>query len=78
MFSMKRSVVLFVAVLLTAGLVSGRAQAADAPVLERIVHSGGIRVGMTGDQAPFNARNRDGDRLRVGRPLDTARRLSSI
>ena len=56
MFSMKRSVLLFVAVLLTAGLVSGSAQAADAPVLERIVQSGELRVGMSGDQAPFNAR----------------------
>ena len=74
MFSMKRSVLLFVAVLLTAGLVSGSAQAADAPVLERVVQSGKLRVGMSGDQAPFNARNRDGDLM--GLEVDLANLLA--
>jgi len=74
MFSMKRSVLLFVAVLLAAGLVSGSAQTADAQVLERIVQSGELRVGMSGDQAPFNARNRDGDLM--GLEVDLANMLA--
>jgi polar amino acid transport system substrate-binding protein len=74
MFTMRRSVLLFVAVLLTAGLVSGSAQAADAPVLERIVQSGEIRVGLSGDQPPFNAKDRDGQLL--GLEVDLANLLA--
>jgi len=74
MFTMKRSVLLFVAVLLTAGLVSGRAQAADAPVLERIVQSGELRVGLSGDQPPYNATDRDGHL--IGLEVDLANLLA--
>lgn len=74
MFTMKRSVLLFVAVLLTAGLVSGSAQAADAPVLERIVQSGKMRVGLSGDQPPFNAKDRDGQL--IGLEVDLANVLA--
>lgn len=74
MFTMKRSVLLFVAVLLTAGLVSGSAQAADAPVLERIVQSGELRVGLSGDQPPFNAKDRDGHL--IGLEVDLANLLA--
>ena len=74
MFKMKRSVLLFVAVLLTAGLVSGSAQAADAPVLERIVQSGELRVGLSGDQPPFNATDRDGHL--IGLEVDLANLLA--
>ncbi len=74
MFTMKRSVLLFVAVLLTAGFVSGSAQAADAPVLERIVQSGELRVGLSGDQPPFNARDRDGHL--IGLEVDLANLLA--
>lgn len=35
--------------------------AADAPVLERIIENGEIRIGMSGDQAPLNAKNRSGE-----------------
>jgi polar amino acid transport system substrate-binding protein len=74
MFSIKRVVVSLVAVLLTAGLVAGSAQATEAPVLERIVQSGKLRVGMSGDQAPFNARTRDGDLM--GLEVDLANLLA--
>ena len=74
MFKMRRSVLLFVAVLLTAGLVSGIAQAADAPVLERIVQSGELRVGLSGDQPPFNAKDRDGHL--IGLEVDLANLLA--
>ena len=74
MFTMRRSILLFVAVLLTAGLVSGSAQAADAPVLERIVQSGKMRVGLSGDQPPFNAKDRDGQL--IGLEVDLANVLA--
>jgi len=74
MISMKRSVLLFVAVLLTAGLVSGTAQAADAPVLERIVESGELKVGLSGDQPPYNAKGRDGQLM--GLEIDLANLLA--
>jgi polar amino acid transport system substrate-binding protein len=74
MFTMKRSVLMLVAVLLTAGLVSGNAQAADAPVLERIVQSGELRVGLSGDQPPFNAKDRDGKLM--GLEVDLANLLA--
>ena len=74
MFSMKRSVVLFVAVLLAAGLVGGSAQAADAPVLERIVQSGELKVGLSGDQPPYNAKGRDGQLM--GLEVDLANLLA--
>jgi polar amino acid transport system substrate-binding protein len=74
MFTMKRSVLLFVAVLLAAGLVAGRAQAADAPVLERIVRTGELRVGLSGDQPPFNAKDRDGKLM--GLEVDLANLLA--
>jgi len=34
--------------------------AADAPVLKRIIEKSEIRIGMSGDQAPLNAKNRSG------------------
>jgi ABC-type amino acid transport substrate-binding protein len=74
MFSVKRSFLLLVAVLLTAGLVPGYAQAADAPVLERIVQSGELGVGLSGDQPPFNAKGRDGQLL--GLEVDLANLLA--
>ncbi len=74
MFKMRRSVFPFVAVLLTAGLASGSAQTADAPVLERIVQSGELRVGLSGDQPPFNAKDRDGHL--IGLEVDLANLLA--
>jgi len=74
MFTMRRSTLLFVAALLTAGLVSGSAQAADASVLERIVQSGEIRVGLSGDQPPYNAKGRDGQLM--GLEVDLANLLA--
>jgi len=74
MFTMRRSTLLFVAVLLTAGLVSGGAQPADASVLERIVQSGELKVGLSGDQPPYNARSRDGQLM--GLEVDLANLLA--
>jgi len=44
--------------------------AADAPVLERIIEKGEIRIGMSGDQPPLNAKNRSG--LLFGFEVDVA------
>jgi polar amino acid transport system substrate-binding protein len=43
------------------------------PVLQRIVKSGKIRVGMSGDQAPFNAINRMGEF--IGFEVDLAKMM---
>jgi polar amino acid transport system substrate-binding protein len=37
------------------------APAEDWPVLERIIKTGKIRVGVSGDQAPFNVKSRSGE-----------------
>lgn len=74
MLPTSRPVLLFMTVLLTAGLAPGRAQAADAPVLERIVQSREIRVGLSGDQPPFNAKDRDGHL--IGLEVDLANLLA--
>lgn len=42
------------------GATGAEAQAQEWPVLEHIVATGTLRVGMSGDQAPFNVKNRAG------------------
>jgi ABC-type amino acid transport substrate-binding protein len=74
MFTTRRSGPLFVVVLLTAGLVAGGAQAADAPVLERIVQTHTLKVGLSGDQPPLNAKDRDGGLM--GLEVDLAELLA--
>lgn len=44
-------------------------------VLDRVVDSGTLRVAMSGDQAPFNMRNRDGDLM--GMEVDLVEALAS-
>ncbi len=46
----------------------------DWPVLQRIVKSGKIRVGMSGAQAPFNAKNRLGEL--IGFEVDLAKMMA--
>jgi polar amino acid transport system substrate-binding protein len=57
----KRFGVFLFAVLLATSSASIGAEAEEWPVLQRIVKSGKIRVGMSGDQAPFNAISRTGE-----------------
>lgn len=45
---------------LALGLFAGRSQATNAPVRQRIVRGGELRVGPSGDQPPYNAKDRDG------------------
>lgn len=47
--------------LCVAAVFSVGALASESPVLERIVASGKIRIGMSGDQAPFNVKNKAGE-----------------
>jgi polar amino acid transport system substrate-binding protein len=74
MSSIKRSTSFLAVALLALGLVAGRVQAADAPVLERIVHSGELKVGLSGDQPPYNAKDRDGHL--IGLEVDLANLLA--
>ena len=52
----------FLPLLLAIGMlgVAGVAGAQDSPVLDRVIKSGELRVGMSGNQPPFNARSRSG------------------
>ncbi len=53
---------------------AGAAAAAGSPVLDRIIKSETIRVGMSGNQPPFNAKGRDGSL--IGLEVDLARALA--
>lgn len=61
---------------IAAGLfsISGLGQAADSPVLDRVLERGELRVAMSGDQAPFNMLNRSGEMM--GLEVDLARALA--
>ena len=48
---------------------------ADSPVLDRVVSKGELRVGMSGNQPPFNAVNRTGQM--IGFDVDLANALAS-
>jgi polar amino acid transport system substrate-binding protein len=79
--SMKRSLaILFAAVLVLAGLGSPTAASAeassDSPVLSRIVSSGTLRVGMSGNQPPLNFKGKDGSMM--GLEMDLATTLAGL
>jgi polar amino acid transport system substrate-binding protein len=78
---MKRSlVVLIAAVLALSGLglpTAASAEASsDSPVLSRIVSSGTLRVGMSGNQPPLNFKAKDGTMM--GLEVDLAEALASL
>jgi polar amino acid transport system substrate-binding protein len=56
-------------------LFAGSAAAQDSPVLDRVVKSGQLRVGMSGSQPPFNVVSRDGSL--IGLEVDLANMLAS-
>jgi len=56
-------------------LMSINATAKDSPVLDRILKNGEIRVGMSGNQPPFNAHSRNGGL--IGLEVDLAKQLAS-
>ena len=75
MFMKKRIVLTFCLVLLFTGLAATiQAQAADAPVLKRVLETGQLRVGMTGNQPPMNVKSRTG--AFIGLDVDLANLLA--
>jgi polar amino acid transport system substrate-binding protein len=68
-------------IVLTLFLVSGLLASADtgaaqeSPVLDRVVETGELRVGMSGSQPPFNVRDRSGDL--IGIDVDVAAVLAA-
>ena len=56
------------------GLLSGWAAAAESPILQRIVETGKLRIGMSGGQAPLNAISRSGDF--IGLEVDLAKLIA--
>ena len=74
MRSMKRLLAMFGLIAATL-MMSAGAVASDAPVLDRILKNGEIRVGMSGNQPPFNARSRQGGL--IGLEVDLANQLAA-
>ncbi len=73
MFIKKKSVLTFFLVLVFTGLTVS-IQAADAPVLKRVLETGLLRVGMTGNQPPMNVKSRTG--AYIGLEVDLANMLA--
>ncbi len=73
MFINKKIVLTFFLVLVFTGLTAS-IQAADAPVLKRVLETGQLRVGMTGNQPPMNVRSRTG--AFIGLDVDLANMLA--
>jgi polar amino acid transport system substrate-binding protein len=78
--SMKRSLIALVALLAfaVAGCstlnMGGSTGGSSSPVTDRILASGEIRVGMSGNQPPFNMKNHEGEL--IGMDVDLARALA--
>lgn len=68
----QRIATLFLAVGVFLG-ASGSASFAESPVLQRIVDTGTIRIGMSGAQPPLNSKSRSGEM--IGLEVDLARFL---
>jgi polar amino acid transport system substrate-binding protein len=75
MFMKKRIIFTVFLVLLFTGLAASiQAQAAEAPVLKRVLETGQLRVGMTGNQPPMNVKSRTG--AFIGLDVDLANLLA--
>lgn len=74
MFRTKRFIVPMMAFTVMVGLALSTVQAAEAPVLERILKSGELRVGLTGNQPPYNAKSRTGEL--IGLDVELAKMLA--
>ena len=82
--SMVRRVLIIALALISAGLVSCASMgwgdkegggSASSPVLTSVVERGSLRVGMSGDQPPFNVVNKGGEL--IGLEVDLARALAN-
>ena len=74
MFKTKRYVFTIAALMLMAGLALSTVQTVEAQVLERVIKSGELRVGMTGNQPPYNAKSRTGEL--IGLDVELAKMLA--
>lgn len=72
---MKRKLSCLILSVLTLLVAAGPVVAASAPVLDRIVERGELRVGMTGDQPPLNIKSKSGSL--IGLEADLAQVLAS-
>lgn len=74
--SMKRSLIALVSLLAFAvtGCSTLNMSGSSSPVTDRILSRGEIRVGMSGNQPPFNMKNRQGEL--IGMDVDLARALA--
>ncbi len=70
----KRFIICLFAISILVSTTPARAGSEEWPVLQRIVKSGEIRVGMSGAQAPFNAKNRLGEL--IGFEVDLAKMMA--
>jgi len=76
MLSRRIRIVLFAAlVCVSASFVPSDAAAQDSPVLDRIIETSLLRVGMSGSQPPFNMKARDG--APMGLEVDLANALAA-
>jgi ABC-type amino acid transport substrate-binding protein len=74
MLVFRRIAALLVLPLFAALVTPGETRAQDSPVLDRVMESGQLRVGMSGTQPPFNARSRGG--AVIGLDADLGRLLA--
>jgi len=75
MLSKNKLVLKFILLLLFAGFALG-GHAAEAPVLKRVLESGQLRVGMSGNQPPMNVKSRTG--AFIGLDVDLAKMLADV
>ena len=73
MFMKKKNILTLMLALVFTGLAAST-EAADAPVLKRVLESGQLRVGMTGNQPPMNVKSRTG--AFIGLDVDLANMLA--
>lgn len=69
-----RSRMVIFALLTVASLISSATATAQSPVLNRVLKSGELRVGMSADQPPLNAKGKDGEMM--GLEVDLAEGLA--
>ena len=73
MFMKKKIILTLMLALVFTGLAAST-EAADAPVLKRVLETGQLRVGMTGNQPPMNVKSRTG--AFIGLDVDLANMLA--
>ena len=70
----KRAIVQILCLLLVLPGIAANGRAAEAPVIKRVLESGQLRVGMSGNQPPMNVRSRTG--AFIGLDVDLANMMA--